>query len=347
MRIQNDASRVTIIDVANHAGLSASTVSRALNKSGYVSEEAQRRIDQAIAELGYQPNWMARSLRGKPSSTIGLIIPDILNVYYTALARSVASTLRSNDYALILCVSNEDPETDLDYLQTLWEKRVDGIIYTHPARGHNSSFVRELASRGVPIVELNRQREKDVLDAILADNFQGAYQMVEYAISRGHRRIGIILGEAELTTTRNRLIGYRRALDDAGIAIAPDLICIGAFTRKYGEETTCQLLQLAEPPTIIFAGNNRILVGTLCALQQHGLRVPEDISLVTFDDAEWLSVANPPITAVDIATDEMAQLAVDLLLRRIACPEREGKPVTYMLSTSLIERESCRDISGA
>jgi LacI family transcriptional regulator len=347
MRIHNDASRVTIVDVANHAGLSASTVSRALNKSGYVSEEAQRRIDQAIAELGYQPNWMARGLRGKPSSTIGLIIPDILNVYYTSLARSVASTLRSNDYALILCVSNEDPETDLDYLQTLWEKRVDGIIYTHPARGHNSSFVRELANRGVPIVELNRQREKDVLDAILADNLQGAYQMVEHAISRGHRRIGIILGEAELTTTRNRLIGYRRALDDAGIAVDPDYICIGAFSREYGEETTCQLLQLAEPPTVIFAGNNRILVGTLCALQQHGLRVPEDISLVTFDDAEWLSVANPPITAVDIATDEMAQLAVDLLLRRIACPEREGKPVTYMLSTSLIERESCRDISGA
>jgi LacI family transcriptional regulator len=347
MWIRNDATRVTIKDVAHRAGLSPSTVSRALNKSGYVSNEARQRIDEAIAELGYQPNWMARSLRGKPSSTIGLIIPDVLNVYYTALARSVAGTLRNNDYALILCVSNEDPETDRDYLETLWEKRVDGIIYTHPARGHNSPFVRELAKRGMPIVELNRQREKDILDAILADNLQGAYQMVEYVIDLGHRRIGLILGEADLTTTRNRLVGYRRALEDAGLAVDPDLICIGTFSREFGEEATYGLLQLAEPPSVIFAGNNRILIGILCALQHQGLHIPDDVSVVAFDDAEWLTVANPPITAVDIATDEMAQLAVDLLLRRIACPEREGKPVTYMLSTSLIERDSCKHLSGA
>jgi DNA-binding LacI/PurR family transcriptional regulator len=347
MRFHEDTTRVTIKDVASLAGLSASTVSRALNKSGYISEEAQRRVDEAIAELGYQPNWMARSLRGKPSSTIGLIIPDILNLYYTALARSVSSTLRSNDYALILCVSNEDPETDLDYLETLWEKRVDGIVYTHPARGHNSPFVRDLANRGVPIVELNRQRERDILDAILADNVQGAYQMVEYVVSRGHRRIGLILGEEELTTTSNRLIGYRRALDDAGIPVDPDLICIGAYTSKYGEKATYELMQLSEPPTVIFGGSNRILIGILHALQEQGFQITDDISLVAFDDAEWLSVANPPITAVDVATDEMAQLAVDVLLRRIACPERDGKPVTYILSTSIMERGSCRDLSRA
>jgi LacI family transcriptional regulator len=335
---------VTIKDVARHAGLSPSTVSRALNRSGYVSDEAQRRVDEAIAELGYQPNWMARSLKGKPSLTIGLIIPDIFNVYYTALARAVSATLRTHDYALILCVSNDDPEIDLDYLKTLWEKRVDGIIYTHPARGHNSPFVREMANSGMPIVELNRQREKDILDAVLADNYQGAYQMTEYVIGKGHRRIGLIVGESNLTTAKNRLVGYRRALEDVGIPIDPDLIRIGTFTRQHGEEGTQELLQLAEPPTIIFAGNNRIVMGTLFALQQHGIRVPDDVSVVAFDDAEWLSVWNPPITAVDIATDEMAQLAVDLLLRRIACPDRDGKPVSYLLSTFLIERGSCKEL---
>jgi len=347
MRTESWTMHVTIKDVARHAGLSPSTVSRALNRSGYVSDEAQRRVDEAIAELGYQPNWMARSLKGKPSLTIGLIIPDIFNVYYTALARAVSATLRTHDYALILCVSNEDPETDLEYLKTLWEKRVDGIIYTHPARGHNSPFVREMANSGVPIVELNRQREKDILDAVLADNIQGAYQMTEYLISMGHRRIGLIVGESNLTTAKNRLVGYRRALDDAGIPIDPDLIRIGTFTRQHGEEGTQELIQVAEPPTVIFAGNNRIVMGTLFALQQLGIRVPDDVSVVAFDDAEWLSVWNPPITAVDIATDEMAQLAVDLLLRRIACPDRDGKPVSYLLSTFLIERESCRELVRA
>jgi DNA-binding LacI/PurR family transcriptional regulator len=340
-------TRVTIKDVAKRAGLSPSTVSRALNRSGYVSAQAQRQVDQAISELGYQPNWMARSLRGKPSGTIGLIIPDILNVFYTALARSVSATLRAPGYALILCVSNEDPEIDHEYLETLWEKRVDGIIYAHPAVGHNSPFVRELAKRGMPMVELNRQREKDILDAVLADNFQGAYQMTEYLIQRGHCRIGLIVGELALTTGKDRLAGYRRALEDAGIPLDSNLIRTGTFTREYGEKATYELLQLAEPPTALFAGSNRILAGALFALQKQGRCVPGDISVVAFDDAEWLSVTNPPITVVDIATDEMARLAIDLLLRRIAYPQREGKPVTYVLSTSLIERESCQDLTKA
>jgi DNA-binding LacI/PurR family transcriptional regulator len=312
-----------------------------LNKSGYVSEETQRRVEEAVVDLGYQPNWMARGLKGKPSHLIGLIIPDIFNVYYTAVAQSVTDTLRTHNYELILCVSNEDWEIDLNYLKVLREKQVDGIIYVHPACGSNSSFVRELANSGVPIVELNRQREKDILDAVLADNFQGAYQMTEYLIGIGHRRIGLVLGETDLTTGKNRLVGYQRALDDAGIFLDPDLIRVGSFTRQYGEEGTLELLRLAEPPTAIFAGSNRILMGTLCVVQQQGLHIPDDISVVAFDDAEWLSVWNPPITAVDIAINEMARLAVDLLQRRIAFPEKEHKPVTYQLSTSLIERNSC------
>lgn len=333
---------VTIRDVARRAGLSASTVSRALNRCGYVSEEAQQRIAQAIAELGYQPNWMARSLKGKPSRLIGLIIPDIANVYYTAVARSVSEILRTHGYELVLCVSEEDPQIDLHYLRILQEKRVDGIIYACPARGHNSLFVRQLAAGGMPIVELNRQREKDILDAVLADNFRGAYQMTEYLIGLGHRRIGLVIGELELTTGRDRLAGYQRALEDAGIPFDPQLARCGSFTREHGAIGTSDLLQLAQPPTVVFAGSNRILIGVLYVLRERGVRVPDDLSVVAFDDAEWLSIWNPPITAVDIAIEEMARLAVDLLLRRIAGHDKGRKPVTYLLSTSLIERASCR-----
>jgi LacI family transcriptional regulator len=334
--------RVTIKDVAKRTSLSPSTVSRALNNSGYVSNDTRRRVEKAVTELGYQPNWMARGLKGKPSHLIGLIIPDIFNVYYTAIARSVTDTLRAHNYELILCVSNEDCEIDLNYLKVLRDKCVDGIIYTPPACGSNSVFVRELIHSGIPIVELNRQREKDLLDAVLADNFQGAYQMMEYCLELGHRRIGLILGDANLTTGKKRLEGYQRALENAGVPVDPRLIQIGAFTRQHGEVGTRELLALDNPPTVIFAGNNRILMGSLCVMQQRGLRIPDDISVVAFDDPEWVSVWNPPITVVDVAINEMARLAVDLLQRRIAFPDKEHKPVTYLLSTTLVKRASCK-----
>lgn len=337
--------RVTIKDVARRASLSPSTVSRALNNSGYVSNDTRQRIEAAVVELGYQPNWMARGLKGKPSHLVGLIIPDIFNVYYTAIAKSVTDTLRAHNYELILCVSNEDCELDLNYLRVLRDKHVDGIIYTPPACGSNSMFVRELVRSGIPIVELNRQRDKDVLDAVLADNFQGAYQMTQYCIEMGHRRIGFVLGDSNLTTGRRRLEGYERALNNAGIRLDPALIRAGEFSRAYGETATRQLLEMPDPPSVIFAGSNRILMGALYAVEQAQLRIPADISVVAFDDTEWLSIWNPPITAVDIAINEMARLAVDLLQRRILFPEQEHKPVTYQLSTTLIKRASCKKLS--
>ena len=332
----------TIKDVARRAGLSPSTVSRALNHSGYVSDDTRRRVDEAVTALGYQPNWLARGLRGKPSNLIGLIIPDISNTYYTAIAQVVSSTLRAHDYQLVLCVNEEDAGIDLHYLQILQQKHVDGILYTHPANGSNGPYLRQLAVGGLPIVELNRQRERDLLDATLANNYQGAYMMTEYLIRRGHRRIGLILGETSVITGRERLEGYRNALKDAGCAVEPCFVRTGSFTRQHGEVAARDLLNLPEPPTVIFAASNRILMGVLAVLDERNLKVPEDISVVAFDNSEWLSIWRPPITCVDVAIDEMARLAADLLLKRIESRSQPRKPVTYLLSTSLIERASCR-----
>lgn len=335
---------VTIKDIAKHTGLSLSTVSRALNKSGYVSSETQRRVDEAVAELGYQPNWIARSLKGKPLHLIGLIMPELSSTYDNTIAQSIADALRARNYGLLLCVSDEDPEIDLSYLKMLQEKRVDGIIYIHPLRGDNSSFVQNMAQQGLPIIELHRQREEGLLDAILADNVQGAYQITKYLIDLGHRRIGLVLGETELTTGENRLLGYRRALDDADIPLDSQLVSIGSFSRQHGEKGACELLQLDRPPTAILAGSSRILMGILTVLRQQKLSIPDDISVAAFNDAEWMSIWQPPITVVDMAIDEMAQLAVDLLLRRIASPEKKNKPTTYLLRTFLIKRGSCRSL---
>jgi LacI family transcriptional regulator len=336
------SSSVSIHDVARHAGVSTTTVSRVLNKTGYFSDEAARRVEEAARELGYRPNLSARSLRGQPSKLVGLIIPDISNVFYTSVAASVLAMLRKIGYEMILCVNEESPEKDVAYLQILEERHVDGIIYTHPSGGSNSGYIHQLVGRGVPIVEINRQSEKDLLDAVLVDNLRAAQQTMRYLIALGHCRIGLISGETTIITGSERVAGYRNALSQAGIRLDSDLLKIGSFARQFGEQATEELLAMSQPPTVIFAGSNRICLGVLAVLSHRNLRIPEDISVVAFDDAEWLAAWNPPITAVDIAVDEMAQLAVDLLHRRITGGMAGAKPVTYHLSTSLIERKSCR-----
>jgi LacI family transcriptional regulator len=335
---------VSIVDVAKKAGLSPTTVSRVINKTGYFSDATMRKVESAVEELGYRPNWIARSLKGKPSRLVGLIIPDISNVFYTAVAHDVSESLRKLDYDMILCVSDEDPEKDLSYLQILSEKRVDGIIYTHPAFGCNPEYIRKLIDDGLPIVEINRQSEKDLLDAVLVDNFRGVQQVVEYLTKLGHVRIGCISGGPSTITGAERLAGFRTAMAQTTPGYDPVYIRSGTFSKDFGWQASCELLDLPEPPTAIFAGSNRIALGVLSCLREHKMQIPNDISLVVFDDSDWLAAWNPPITAVDIAVREMANLAVDTLHRRINNQIPSTKPITYHLSTSLIIRESCKPI---
>jgi LacI family transcriptional regulator len=335
----------SIIDVAKLAGLSPATVSRVLNKAGYFSEETAQKVEQAAQELGYRPNFMARGLRGKPSRLVGLIIPDISNVFYTAVASSALAILRKYEYEMILCVNDEDPVKDLAYLRILEEKCVDGILYTHPAEGSNSDFLHEMVKGGIPVVEVNRQREVDLLDAVLPDNYRGVQQVISYLLGLGHTRIAMISGSIDTTTGYERLNGYKNAMGQANQTVDQDLLKIGSFTRAYGEQSVVELLALPDPPTAIFAASNRIALGVLYMLNQRNLRVPDDISVAAFDDTEWMAAWNPPITAVDIAINQMTQLAVDLLHRRITQELISAKPITYHLSTSLITRASCASIS--
>jgi LacI family transcriptional regulator len=335
-------SSVTIKDLAKYANVSPTTVSRVLNNSGYVSEEKRLRVEQAIVDLGYQPDARARGLRGKPSHLVALIIPDILNVFYTPLSRAIEQNLKEHGYTMLLGVTNDSGDLYVQYLQSFWESRVGGIIYVPPATGEYSAYTRRLVAQGMPIVEVNRQQEVDLLDGVVADNFRGAYQATEYLINLGHERIAFIVGSPEITTGKNRIKGFRQAMMDAGLEIDPELIRIGAFSKEFGIQATEELLELSPRPTAIFATSNRLLVGTMTALAAHEIRVPDEISVIAFDDSEWLSFWQPPITTVDIAVEEMAMLAVQLLLRWIREGHPPEKPRTYSLSTMLIERKSCK-----
>jgi DNA-binding LacI/PurR family transcriptional regulator len=337
-------SSVTIKDLAKHANVSPTTVSRVLNNSGYVSEETRLRVEQAIAELGYQPDARARGLRGKPSNLVALIIPDILNVFYTPLSRAIEQNLKEHGYTMLLGVTGESGDLYVQYLQSFWESRVDGIIYVPPANGEYSAHTRSLVTQGMPIVEVNRRQEVDLLDGVVADNFRGAHQATEHLINLGHERIAFIVGSPEITTGKNRIKGFHRAMMDAGLEVDPELVKIGVFSKEFGIQAAQELLKVSPRPTAIFATSNRLLMGTMTALAAHEVRVPDEISVIAFDDSEWLSFWQPPITTVDIAVDEMAMLAVQLLLRWIREGHPPEKPRTYSLSTMLIERKSCKRV---
>ena len=336
---------ITIKDIADSARVSPSTVSRALNQSGYVSAAARERIETAIEELQYQPSWVARTLRGKHSGLVGLIIPDILNVYYTSVSRSILENLNKKGYNLIIQVTNEDSDLELAYLRMLYDRKVDGIIYVPVADGNNSEFVRDLACKGVPMVELSRQRESDILDAVLADNFGGSYMAIERLRQLGHRRIAMIGGSMNSSTARDRFLGYKKALEDTGVLFDSNLAKMFDASKAWGIQAAQELLQLEPRPTAMFAASNQLLVGVMTVLTERKVKVPDDVSIISFDDSDWLSFWQPPITTVDIAVDEMGMLAVQLLMRRIEDGKAAEKPVTYRLSVNLVQRGSCRPIS--
>jgi DNA-binding LacI/PurR family transcriptional regulator len=247
---------------------------------------------------------------------------------------------------MILCVNDEDPQKDLAYLRMLKEICVDGVMYTHPVIGNNSDYLLAMVKAGIPVIEVNRQREINLLDSVLHDNYRGVQQVIHYLLDLGHERIAIISGSTSTTTGLERLTGYQNIMMQAGISLDQDLIKIGSFTRAYGEQAVLELLNLSNPPTAIFAANNRITLGVLNMLNQRKISVPADMSVVGFDDSEWMSVWNPPITSVGIAINEMTQLAVDLLHRRITKELTSTKPIAYRLGVSLIIRDSCQQPAG-
>lgn len=324
-------------DVALRAGVTPGTASRAIRGRGYVSADVRRRVADAVRTLAFRPSWTAQALRAGRSHLVGLVIPDILNVHYTSLSRAVARLLRGSGYDMILCVNDDDPSVDRSYLEVLRDKRVDGVIYVPPETGSNADLVSEIVAAGAAVVELNRQREAGRLDAVIADNAGGARLMTERLLAAGHRRIGIIVG-SDPTTGAPRAAGYRRALADAGVRADAALVRMGAFNREYGETATRALLDLRSPPTAIFAGSNRILMGALHVINQRGLRVGKDISVASFNDTEWLSIWSPPITAVDVDAEHMAREAVARVLGRL--DGSAGKPVTVTVPVRLIERAS-------
>ena len=325
-------------EVADRAKVSIATVSRVLNKSDKDVPKTRATVERALSELGYRPSRVARRLRMKEGHAhlVGLIIPDIQNPFYAEIARGVEDVAYANEFALLLCNSDENLEKERFYLNVMQAESVDGIVL--PPFDDTDPAVLEMVASGMPVVCVDRSLAKTKTDLVEVDNYRGALEAVNHLIDRGHTRIGLIEGRAQVSTNRERRRGYLDALAARGIAPQRELMRAGDFKLASGRVLANELLELRRPPTALFVGNNLMTVGALAALHQRGLRVPGDVAIVGFDDLPWAEALDPPLTVVRQPAYEVGRRAMELLLKRLAAP---GAPVTTVrLRPELVVRRS-------
>ncbi len=330
---------VNIRDVAKLAGVAPITVSRVINNSDSVNPATRERVQKAIDELHYVPNTLAKSLRSRQTQTIALILTDITNPFWTTIARGVEDAAAESGFHTILCNTDENPAKEATYINLLLQRRVDGIIIAPTTP--DKTRLALLKRHQVPCVLIDRRVAGFKADAVYGDSRTGARVLTEHLINLGHRRIAIVNGPCSISTAQDRTDGYRAALRRHQIPLEDGLIMEGGeFKQTSGYQHVKQLLAHHPRPTAIFAANNLIAVGALQALREAGLRVPEDMAIVCFDDIGLASVVEPFFTVVAQPAYEMGEKAARLLIERLAV-KRNIKTREIVFAPQLIIRQSC------
>jgi DNA-binding LacI/PurR family transcriptional regulator len=326
-------------EVARAAGVSMATVSRAISRPGMVNAETRQRVEAAVRELGYRPSRVARRLRVAQglSDLVGLVIPDLQNPFFADLARGVEDVAARHGYTVLIGNSDESVEKETRYLNVMRAEAVDGIILPPSCEGRSAAV--DLARAGVPLVCVDRRLDRAKVDTVLVDNVRGAIEATEHLIAHGHRRIGYLEGKQGVSTTRERLEGYRSALARHGIADDPALVLSGDSRPESARRLTTQLLQSPERPTALLVGNGMMTIGVLEAIHDLGLRIPEDVAVIGYDDMPWARALTPALTVVRQPGYELGSRAMELLRQRIREPERSI--TTVMLQPDLVVRGSC------
>jgi len=328
----------TIHDVAKRAGVSPVTVSRVINNAGNVSAATREKVELAIEELGYVPSVMARSLRSKRTRTLALIVSDVTNPFWTTVARGLEDTARSRDYSVFLYNTDENPLKQRRCLEVVVAQQVDGVIIA--PYDSDAQNLAQLRQRNIPTVIIDRRIEGWDVDSVRGDSLSGAKALIQHLISLGHQCIAMISGPAKTSTAEDRVAGYCMALAEARIPLDTRLIRRGEYRTLSGEELTLRLLDEGLNPTAIFAANQFIALGVINAVEKRGLRIPQDIALVCFDDLPDVSRLFPFLTVVVQPAYDMGVHAAQLLLSRLDS-EVSLQPRHVVLPTRLIVRHSC------
>lgn len=329
----------TLKEVAKKADVSITTVSRVINDSDKVNVETRERVQKAMRSLGYQPSRVAQRLRGTKgrSKLLGLIIPDIQNQFYSNIVRGIEDVSYGNDYAVILCNSDENPNKERFYLNVLRSESVDGVIL--PPIHQYGKMVDGMIESGIPLVCVDRKLAKESVDTVVVNNREGARSAVSHLIELGHTQIAIISSSPQFSSFQERQAGYEEALKEYGLPINRELIREGdPRSSKNAKLLTKNLLESEPPPTALFVTNNLMTLGALEAINEMGFKIPEDISIIGFDDMPWATAITPPLTVVRQPGYEMGRRAAELFFQRVADPDRE--PVQVMMDTNLIVRQS-------
>ncbi|MCX4735974.1 LacI family DNA-binding transcriptional regulator [Streptomyces sp. NBC_01363] len=325
----------SIKDVAAQAGVSVATVSRVLNSHPSVSPDARTRVLAAVDALGYRPNAVARSLRTDQTRTLGLVISDVLNPYFTELARFVEEEARALGYSVIIGNADERPELQDHHVRTLLDRRIDGLLVS-PADG-DSPLMAEVARDGTPMVFVDRWMPGVDVPVVRADGRRAIRDLVAHLHALGRRRLAIIAGPAATTTGNERVEAFREALCAYELTLPDVYIGQGDFQADSGRRVTERFLALPEPPEVVFAADNLMALGALDAIRAAGLRVPQDIGLAAFDDIPWFVHTDPPITAIAQPTGDLGRAAVRALVDIV-----EGRsPQSVTLPARLVVRRSC------
>jgi LacI family transcriptional regulator len=336
----------TIREVAKLAGVAPITVSRVINNSGYISPETRERVQAVIEQLGYVPNTLARSLRWHQTGTLALVLTDITNPFWTTVVHGVEDAASQSGYSVILCNTNESNEQENQYVNVMLQRQVDGILLAPVCSGSGEGPVRLIQRQKVPVVVLDRRLSGVSADTVRCDSVQGAYDLTRMLIECGHRSIVLLSGPDNVSTATDRVMGFQRAIEDAGLVFDPEMVRYGQFTVQSGFDLAKQLVAQGSVPDAIFAGNNFLAVGALRALRMSGLRVPEDVSLVGFDDLPADLLIDPFLTVAAQPAYRMGYEATRLLLGRILGPEEGADkaeaemPSEIILPVDIIQRRS-------
>lgn len=326
----------TIREVAESAGVSYATVSHVINNTRLVTKETRERVLAAMNALNYRPNALARSLRQGKTHTLGLVLPDSANPFFAEISRSIEDEAFKKGYSVFLCNTELDTERELFYVDVLSKKQVDGIIFV--AAGDQADSLDFLVGQSMPVVMVDRIVPNVEVDAVLTDNKLGGYLATRHLLELGHTHIACIAGPSSITPSAERIIGYRKALEESGIAYDENLVIRGDYHARSGMEITHTILQMNPRPTAIFALNDLMALGALRAAAEAGCSVPKDLAIVGYDDLELAQFTNPPLTTIAQPKKQIGTQAVHLLVDRMS--QKSRSPSRLVLPPELIVRRS-------
>ncbi len=329
----------TIHDVAREANVSVMTVSRSLNKPQKVSAKTIERIQRVMDRLGYEPSHVARSLARSKTNTIGIIMPDIKNTFFNGWFRSVEDYARRLGYTTLLCNTDEDPDSELKFVRSFQSHRVDGILIVP----HSDESVKYVIRSGLNYVLVDRMYADIESDFVVTDHYDGAFRLSEYLISLGHRNIGVLRGSGILFPDIQRFRGFSDAMEENGIELIDNFIRNCEFRESNAFEAVTQMLTGKDRPTALFSFNSLMTTGSIKAIQQLGLRIPDDISLACYDEIPGYNIFEPKITHVLQPIEELGQTSAKILIEKIE--NRDNMTVEQIfLRPELVIGNSCRSL---